>query len=186
MAPLTDLLKLTTEWTWGPAQRSAFQQLKEGLCQTATLAYPDTKKPFIVHLDASNIAMGATLSQTDEQGQVRLLCCASRKFNSAEKNYPTHEREMMALIFALTHWKHYLMGAHTVAYTDSSFLKFLTTLKDPSPRVVRWMATLSLYHCEIHHIPGSTNTAADALSRMYPEASLSMLEVDLSDWASAY
>ena len=91
------------------------------------------------------------------------------------------------MVFAFKHWKHYLMGSHTTAYTDSSFLKFLTTLKTPSPRVVRWMADLSLYNYEVRHIPGSTNTAADALSRMYPEDSLALLKIDVSpDWTDAY
>ena len=131
--------------------------------------------------------MGATLSQEDASGQLFLLNCASRKFNSAERNYPTHEREMMAMVFAFKHWKHYLMGSHTIAYTDSIFLKFLTTLKTPSPRVVLWMADLSLFNYEVHHIHGSTNTAADALSRMYPEESLALLQIEVSpDWTDAY
>ena len=58
------------------------------------------------------------------------------------------------------------MGSHTIAYTVTSFLKILTTLKTPSPSVVRWLADLHLYNYEVRHIPGSTNTAADALSRM--------------------
>ena len=72
------------------------------------------------------------------------------------------------------------MGSHTVAYTVSSFLKLLTTMKTPSPRVVRWMTDLSLYNYEVRHIPDSTNTAADASSRMYPEESLAILEIDVS------
>ena len=118
-------------------------------------------RTFVVHLDASNVDLGATLSQEDASDQLCLWNCASRKLNSAERNYPTHERESMAMVFAFKHWKHYLMGSHTIAYTDSSF-------------VVRWMADLSLYNYEVRHIPGSTNTAADALSRMYPEESLAL------------
>ena len=66
------------------------------------------------------------------------------------------------------------MGSHTIAYTVSSFLKLLTTLKTPSPSVVRWMTDLSLYNYEVRHIPGSTNNAADALSRMYPDETLAL------------
>ena len=79
------------------------------------------------------------------------------------------------------------MGSHTIAYTDSSFLKFLTTMKNPSPRVWRWMADLSLYNYEVLHITGSTDTAADALFRMYPEEYLALLEIDVSpDWTDAH
>ena len=160
-------------------QKQYFQKLKAALCQASTLTYPDVARTFVVHLDAINVAMGATLSQEDAPGQLCLLNCASHKFNSAERNYPTHEREMMAMVFAFKHWKHYLIGSHTTAYTDSSFLKFLTTLKTPSPRVVRWMANLSLYNYEGRHIPGSINTAADALYSMYPEVSLALSEIDV-------
>ena len=86
---------------------------------------------------------------------------------------------MVTMVFAFKHLEHYLMGSHTIAYTDSSFLKFLTTLNTHSQRVVRWMADLSLCTYEVRHIPGSTNTAADALSRMYPEESLALLEIDV-------
>ena len=79
-------------------QEQSFQKLKAALCQASTLAYPDVTRTFVVHLDACNVAMGATLSQEDASGQLCLLNCASRKFNFAERNYPTHEREMMAMV----------------------------------------------------------------------------------------
>ena len=92
----------------------------------------------------------------------------------------------MTMVFAFKHWEHYLMGSHTIAYTDSSFLKFLNTLKTPSPRVVRWIADMSLYIYEVRHIHGSTDTAADDLPRMYPEESLALLKIDVSpDWTDA-
>ena len=60
-------------------------------------------------------------------------------------------------------------------------------MKTSSTRVVRWMAELSLYNCDICHFPGSANTAADALSPMYPEEFLSLLQIVVSlDWTDAY
>ena len=115
----------------GTPQEQSFQKLKAALCQASTLEYPDATRTFVVHLDASNVAMGATLSQEEASGQLCLLNCASRKFNSAERNYPTHEREMMAMVFAFKHWKHYLMGSHTNAYTDFSFLNFFRSHLPP-------------------------------------------------------
>ena len=58
-------------------------------------------QPFTLHIDASADALGATLSQPDRRGHLRLLTCTSRKLNTAERNYPTHEREMLALVHAL-------------------------------------------------------------------------------------
>ena len=69
-------------------QEQSFQKLKAALCQASTLAYTDVARTFVVHLDAINVAIGATLSQEDAPGQLCLLNCASRKFNSAERNYP--------------------------------------------------------------------------------------------------
>ena len=97
--PLTVLLNKEVEWIWSITQEQSFQKIKAALCQASTLAYPGVTLTFVVHLDASNVAMGATLSQEDASGQLRLLNCASRKFNSAERNYPTHERKMMAMVF---------------------------------------------------------------------------------------
>ena len=54
---------------------------------------PDFKKPYYLHSDASNVALGATLSQLDDQGQLRLVACRSRKLIAAEKNYPVHAKK---------------------------------------------------------------------------------------------
>ena len=186
VSPLTDLLKKTTQWSWEAPQKAAFEGLKDALAETCRQAYPDPAKPYVVHLDASAVALGATLSQEDANGLLRPITCTSRKFNHAECNYPAHEREMLAFVHAMKTWKHYLMGSFTTAYTDSTFLKYISTMKSPSPRVVRWLSDLALFHYELKHIPGSTNTAADALSRP-DEATLCVLDLDLeASWEASY
>ena len=105
-------------------QEQSFQKLKAALCQASTLAYPDVSRTFVVHLDASNAAIGATLSQEDASGQQCLLNCASRKFDSAERNYPTNERELMAMVFAFKHWKHYQMVVIRLLTRFPAFLSF--------------------------------------------------------------
>ena len=109
VTPLTDLLKKNTAWKWEDIEKLAFEQLKTAMCRTCQLAYPDMSKPFAVHLDASLVAIGATLSQEDKHGSLRLITCTSRKLNAAERNYPTHEMEMLAMVHALKTWKHFLM-----------------------------------------------------------------------------
>ena len=69
--------------------------------ESTALAYHDLNKEFVLHVDASADALGATLFQEDRVGQLRLITCTSRKFNPAERNYPTHEHEMLALVHAL-------------------------------------------------------------------------------------
>ena len=82
---------------------------------STTIAYHDKVKTFHVHTDASDVAMGATLSQVDDKGEMRLVACMSKKLNAAECNYPEHERELLALVHALTYWRPYLWGTHIKA-----------------------------------------------------------------------
>ena len=96
---------------------------------------------------------------------MQLLTCTSRKLNPAEKNYPAHEREFLGLVHALKKWKHYLQGSKVVAHTDNMALKYWRTAQNLSPRQMRWLAYLQLFDLKVVYIPGSTNTAADALSR---------------------
>ena len=166
MAPISNLLKKETPWTWGADQENAFQAVKTALINSATLAFPNPDQPFILHTDASLFAVGATLSQLDNKGEMKLLACFSKKLNPAEKNYPAHERELFALVLALKHWKVYLWGTEVIAYTDSTFLKYLKTRDITlSGRQARWIQVIENYNLTIHHIPGTTNSAADALSR---------------------
>ena len=122
--------------------------------ESTALAYPDLNKEFVLHVDASADALGSTLSQEDRVGQLRLITCTSRKFNPAERNYPTHEREMLALVHALKKWKHYLLGARVKAYTDNVALRYWQTAQNLSPRQIRWLAYLAMYDLEIAHLPG--------------------------------
>ena len=145
------------------SQQKAFDTVIQKLAHSTTLAYPDVGTPFHVHTDASDVALGATLSQEYEKGEMRLAACMSKKLNAAECNYPAHEMEVLALVEALKHWRAYLWGAQVKAYTDSSFLRFLNTCELNSPRQVRWVSLINTYNVEIMHIPGTTNTAAESL-----------------------
>ena len=162
--PLTKLLRKTNPFEWTDTQENAFATLKHDMMHSATLTYPDMDKVFLIHTDASDIAVGATLSQEDKYGQLKLVACGSRKLNDAEKNYPPHEQECLAVIDALRRWKYYFRQPPKV-FTDNITLKYLKTMKDPSKRMIRWIAELADYSPIIQHIPGSTNTAADAISR---------------------
>ena len=89
----------------------------------------------------------------------------SRKLNAAEQNYPTHERELLAVVHALKVWRHYLLGRPFKLCTDNSSLLYLRTQKQLSGRQARWSQLLEEYDFTIQHVPGDTNTVADALSR---------------------
>ena len=120
--PLTNLMGKKAVWKWGEEEERAFQALKVRLLQYPVLTVPNFKLPMILHTDASDVGVGATLSQKDEGRELRLVACRSRKLSSAEKNYPVHEKEMLALVDTLEEWRHYLLGVAALVYTDNSAL----------------------------------------------------------------
>ena len=87
-APMTRFLRKTTSFEWTHEKENSFNTLKQDMMHSATLTYPNMDKVFIIHTDASDIAVSATLSQEDKHGQLKLIACGSRKLNDAEKNYP--------------------------------------------------------------------------------------------------
>ena len=164
--PLYNLMKKDMPWKWAREEQTAFDALRLQMLQAPVLTVPDSTKPYIVHCDASEVAMGATLSQMSAEGHLQLVACRSKKFKSAELHYPVHEKEILSLVDALRSWRHYLLGTDIQVHTDNSALSYLKRGIKPSPRVARWMETLQEYRVVILHIPGKLNVAADALSRL--------------------
>ena len=82
-----------------------------------------------------------------------------------EKNYPTHDLELAAIVFALKIWRHYLYGAHCQIYMDHKSLKYLFTQKELNMRQRRWLELVKDYDCEILYHPSKANRVANALSR---------------------
>ena len=82
-----------------------------------------------------------------------------------ERNYPTHDLELAAIVFALKLWCHYLYGEVCEIFTDHQSLKYLFTQKELNLRQRRWMELIKDYDCTIHYHPGKANVVADALSR---------------------
>ena len=96
-----DLQKKTNPWTWDLAQQNAFELMQARLLQAPVLIHPDANKPFVLHTDASEVGVGASLSPLDGQGIHHLIACRFKKLNVAQKNYPVHEKEMLSSIQAL-------------------------------------------------------------------------------------
>ena len=86
--------------------------------------------------------------------------------NAAEMNYPTHERELLAVIHALRVWRHYLLGKRFKIFTDHHSLKYLMTQPIVSKRQARWVEMLAEFDFEVVHRPRKSNVVADALSKL--------------------
>ena len=164
-APLTNLTRKNHPFAWSLREGEAFNQLKTVLQNAPVLQLADQQKDYIVTTDASDYAMGAVLSQVWDDGE-HPVAFESRKMNPAEQNYPTHERELLAVIHALRTWRHYLLGRKFIIVSDHHSLKFLQTQPQLSRRQARWLEFLAEFDFEIVHRPGKSNVVADALSRL--------------------
>lgn len=162
--PLTNLLKNGVEFKWTQKEQDSFNTLKNMLCEEPILQYPDFSKPFVVTTDASGTAIGAILSQ-GPIGKDRPISYASRVLNDAEKNYSTIEKELLAIVYAVKHFRPYLYGKRFILVTDHKPLSWLHKAKDPTSRLARWKIKLAEYDYEIVYKAGKTNVNADALSR---------------------
>ena len=167
-SPLTELLHKDAPFVWGEPQRLAFEALKSAMCSRPILIIPDPKKPFVVCTDASGYAVGATLSQDIDNGRGLLpVAFMSKKMSDAERNYSVHEQEMLAIVLAITMWRHYLHGNRFTVrvLTDHNSLQYFMTQPNLSRRQTRWMEMLAEYDFTIEYQPGTKNVVADALSR---------------------
>lgn len=168
--PFTRLLRKGVPFdTTTPSIQKAFAAIKDALIKAAHLALPDFKEPFQVITDASNHCLGAILLQHG-----RPLAYESRKLNDAERNYSTHERELLAVVHALKIWRCYLEGSEFCVMSDHCPLRWFMTQPNLSPRQVRWQEYLSRFAFDWVYTPGKTNPA-DALSRRADFKTLSMI-----------
>ena len=101
-APLTNLTKKGEGiQKWDHKCDTAFESLKKSITSAPILIPPDWKKPFRGHIDASETAVGGTLTQLDDQGKDRLIAFYSKKLDQAERNYTANDRELLGLIYFL-------------------------------------------------------------------------------------
>jgi hypothetical protein len=124
------------------------------------------QEAFDLTTDASGLAIGSVLSQ-GELGSDLPIAFASRQLTPAELNYDTAEKEMLAIVWSVRHFRPYLYGMDFKIYTDHRNLQWLFDKTDPSSRLVRWRIDLSEIKHKIIYKPGKINTNADALSRIF-------------------
>ena len=148
------------KFEWTDKCEESFQTLKERLTSAPVLTLPEGNEGFEVYSDASYQGLGCVLME-----HKRVVAYASRQLKKHELNYPTHDLELAAVIFALKTWRHYLYGATCQIFTDHKSLKYLFTQKELNLRQRRWMELLKDYDCTIDYHPGKANVVADALSR---------------------
>ncbi|GJP48734.1 hypothetical protein CLOM_g8010 [Closterium sp. NIES-68] len=120
-SPLTDLLKRGKYYEWGGEQQAAFEQLKLFMTTPPVLRIADSHRPFELITDANDLAVGAVLLQDFGEG-LQPIAYELRKLNPAERNYPVHDKELLAIVHAFNVWRCYLTGVHVTIRTDHKSL----------------------------------------------------------------
>ena len=166
-APLTDLLKETAEFVWREPQQQAFEVLKASLVNPPVLALPDFEQEFFIATDASDVGLGACLMQRKE-GKYCAIAYYSRKLRPSEKNYSVTDREALAVIESLKHFRYIVFGYPITLYTDHTACLELFKNPNMSGKRARWFLTAKDYEIQFKYLPGRVNYVADALSRYTP------------------
>ncbi|KHJ39933.1 hypothetical protein D918_10020 [Trichuris suis] len=152
-APLHKLMRKWSRWNWTTECEASSRALKAHLTSAPTLSFPDFSRPFILDTDASSTGLGAVLAQ-EVVGKERVIAYASRSMTKAERKYSTTRQEMLALVWAVQHFRPYLYGKKFVVRTDHNSLRWLRSFKEPEGQIARWLELLSNYDFEVEHRPG--------------------------------
>ncbi|KAI2657893.1 Transposon Tf2-6 polyprotein [Labeo rohita] len=163
-APLTALTSTQTRFVWSESAQEAFDKLKKSFSSAPILITPDTTRQFIVEVDASNVGVGAVLSQRSPLDN-RIHPCAffSHRLSPAERNYDVGNRELLAIRLALGEWRHWLEGAALpfLVWTDHRNLAYIRSAKRLNARQARWALFFDRFNFTISFRPGSKNTKPD-------------------------
>ena len=167
VGPITRLLRKNQPWDWNQDAQTAFENLKKAFTSAPILRYYNPEFKCVLETDASDYAIGAILSQINEDHELHPVAYYSRKLSPAELNYEIYDKEMLAIVEAFKEWRHYLEGAqHKITvYSDHKNLEYFTKTKTLNRRQARWSEYLGSFDFVIEYRSGLKNGKPDALSR---------------------
>ena len=151
------------------AARNAFNQLKKAVMSAPVLAYPDPNKEYPLKMYASELGLGAILSQKQSDGRYHLVAFGSRALHGAEVNYHSTKLKFLAMKWSIEHFQTYLFGHHFKVCTDNNPLTYFLTSPNMDAMKQRWINELAKYNFSLEYQKGKSNTMADALSRISKE-----------------
>jgi transposase InsO family protein len=181
--PIAYLTRKEHKFMWTKEADQAFQNLKQALMNAPILAYPQDEGLFVLDTDASEFGIGAVLSQIQTSditqfprktlsdlekkfnGEEKVISFGSRILTKEERNYCVTRKELLAIVYFLRSYRHYLLGRKFIIRTDHHALQWIFKLKDPTGQTARWQERLTDYDFEIIHRPGLKHGNADGMSR---------------------
>jgi len=166
MDPVLEVSRPSSQFKWGPEQQKSFELMRQKLMSAPILALPDFSREFYLQCDASNVALGAVLSQFDDSNREHPVSYISRKLTPTEQKYAIREKEALAIVWGVRRLRPYLITKPFTIFTDHKSLEFLRH-QEKSPRLARYHLMLQAYNFVIRWRPGSTkHQNADTMSRV--------------------
>ena len=162
--PLTRLTRKNVKFVWTNECESAFLELKHALVCAPVLSFPKEQGIYIIDTDASLWGIGSVLSQ-EQEGVEKVIAFASKTLNSAQQNYCTTKRKLLAVVTFMRYFNHYLLGRKFIIRTDHAPLVWLRNFKEPEGMIARWISIIETFDYELRYRPGRQHQNADALSR---------------------
>jgi hypothetical protein len=159
--PVTSFQKKGTKFEWKLKCENSFNLLKELLTSAPVLNIVDPNEIFVVFTDACKEGLGGFLTQNGH-----VIGYESKNLKEHERNYATHDLELVAIVHALRMWRHYLMGKKFELRVDHIGVKYIFEQLTSNAKQTRWLEFLSEYDFDIKHIKGKENKFVDALSRI--------------------
>jgi hypothetical protein len=159
---------------WTPTEQRAFDDAKK----LVHSARAHSRRPITYGKDADQVWMvtdgcltgiAGVISQGTDWKSAHVAAFYSAKLNSAQRNYPVHEIEMLAGVETMLRHRDILQGVHFKWITDHKGLIYLLNQKSVSGRQARWLEKISSFIFQVEYVAGSENILADALSRMYSD-----------------
>ena len=142
--------------TWTQACEASFQSAKDLLARATLLNHPDPSMPTSITVDASDVAVGAEVSQQHSDGVWKPLAFFSRKLSDTESRYSAYDKELLSMFLAIKNFCPYVEGKPLIVYTDQKPLTraLATTSDDRSPRQANHLSYISQFTSDIRHIAG--------------------------------
>ena len=156
--PLHEMMRKETKWNWGERQQKAFEELKERFTTEPVLVTPDLDREMRVEVDALDFATGGVLLIKCEDERWRPVAYIFKSLNEAERNYKIHNKEMLAIIWCLEAWRHFLEGAkgQFEIWTDHKNLEYFMKAQKLNQRQARWSLYLSRFDFALKHVAGKS------------------------------
>ena len=176
VTPLSKLTRKDTPFHWGSEEQCAMDTLKTKLTSAPILTYPRDSDSFILDCDACDFGIGGVISQIQD-GVEKVIAYGSKTLSKAEGRYCVTRKVLLAIVYFVKHYKHYLLGRHFLVRTDHQRLKWLFSLKEPTGQLACWLEFLQSSNFEVEYRPGSKHGNADGMSRIpcHPQQSMSFL-----------